>query len=217
MKKTVLAVLFLLVCACCTPVYAGEVKYVWVQNPDADANATPPISPTDGYRGYFGTASGVYSQARGEGIDFGAPTCDGDPLVPGGRPTCEFDLPSDSLSNCVRYYFSMTAYNTAGESLFSDESTGIARPIVLDAEVVETDEHIKIVGESFGPDLTVQVYGVDFPGAIRVGCSEVRLPTQLLPGGNSSPILVVTLCNDTVCTSETITMMPGQPAFTGVR
>lgn len=59
-----------------------------------------------GYRVYFGTAPGIYAQARGQGVDAGRST----------------SLAVGELQSGVTYYFAVTSYNSAGnESAYSSE------------------------------------------------------------------------------------------------
>ena len=66
-----------------------------------DAEATPPT----GYRIYYGTASGTYSQPFGQGLDVGNVTTHTVTGLKGG----------------TRYYFAATAFDTNGESAPSNE------------------------------------------------------------------------------------------------
>jgi hypothetical protein len=61
-----------------------------------------------GYRVYYGTAAGTYLQARGQGIDVGEAT------------TVTLRT---GLNNGQRYYFTVTAYDRAGnESPYAAEA-----------------------------------------------------------------------------------------------
>lgn len=65
-----------------------------------------PVSDVGGYRVYYGTVSGRYIQSYGNGMNIGNVTTH---AVTG-------------LSSGIRYYFVVTAFDTAGhESAFSNE------------------------------------------------------------------------------------------------
>lgn len=65
------------------------------------------VSGATGYRIYHGTSSGVYSQARGSGIDVGNVTT--------------YPISSLSLSADVTYFVTMAAYDSDGEGALFNE------------------------------------------------------------------------------------------------
>lgn len=72
--------------------------------------AWDPVSATNlgGYRLYYGTSPGSYLQSPGQGVNMGNTT----------RYTVT------GLAHDTRYYFAVTAYNTAGsESMYSNEDS----------------------------------------------------------------------------------------------
>lgn len=91
-----LAILLVLVAG---PVWAMDVTLGW------DANTETDLA---GYRVYYGTASGVYGQVKGEGLDAGLNTT----------------FTVTGLEKGPTYYFAVTAYDneaTPLESGFSNE------------------------------------------------------------------------------------------------
>jgi fibronectin type 3 domain-containing protein len=71
----------------------------WTASPDANVT---------GYRVYYGTASGKYTQAYGSGIAIGNTT----------------SFAVNSLQSGTTYYFAVTAIDNAGnESAYSNEGT----------------------------------------------------------------------------------------------
>ncbi|MCS6944604.1 MAG: fibronectin type III domain-containing protein [Burkholderiaceae bacterium] len=81
----------------------GSITVSWTENTEADLQ---------GYRVYYGTASGDYWQVRGAGIEAGRST-------------------SFTISNLqvgTTYYIAVTAYDRSGnESAYSGEVSGTAR------------------------------------------------------------------------------------------
>ena len=66
------------------------------------------VSASDlaGYRVYFGTVPGTYTQARGQGVDAGTGT----------------SFTVGNLQSGITYYFAVTSYDVAGnESAYSSE------------------------------------------------------------------------------------------------
>jgi hypothetical protein len=178
-------ILFLLLLAYATKADAGEVRLTWGQSEGAN-----------GYKVYHGTSSGGY----GEPIDVGGVPC------PSGG--CAFQLPPETLlDGCVVQYLAVTAYNGAGESDFSNEVSGLPRPIVVDVEWFPSAAeatHLHIVGGNFGPAVEVFVGGALVDSAIRQDCGLVRIPVSVLPPEPGPGSIVIRLCNTGVCVDRVV-------------
>lgn len=100
MKKITLLMLSILfvVCFAWAIADAATVTLTW--------NAS---NQAEGYRAYYGTASGVYRQAKNAGLDVG------------NKLTHSFQFLQEN--DDVRYYFAVTAYNKYGESDYSEEAS----------------------------------------------------------------------------------------------
>lgn len=117
----------LLSVAASIPSYAGSVSLAW-----------DPVSGASGYRIYYGTSSGQYTQN-----------------VNAGNTT---QATVTGLADCTNWFLAVKAYNSAGESAsFSNEVVGWPRP-----RVTAASPNARLQGELF----TIEVTGANFqPGA----------------------------------------------------
>lgn len=115
-----------------TPVSAGTISIAW----DAVADAS-------GYRVYYSTTSGSFSDAQS--IDVGN----------------VLGTTVNGLTDCTTWYLAVKAYNSAGSSPnFSNEITGYARPTLSGAPVavMQGDQLlIDITGTNFETGATVEI------------------------------------------------------------
>ena len=101
--RLAIAALTIILAALARPAVAGTVSLAW-----------DPVGDTDlaGYRVYYGTAPGTYTQS----VDVGNVT----------------QTTIGSLTDCTMYYFGVKAYDTAGNesTSYSNEISGWSRPVV---------------------------------------------------------------------------------------
>ncbi len=118
----VLAVLF----AAVAPAYAGTASLAW--DPVVDADLA-------GYRVYYGTSPGVYTQS----VDVGNVT----------------QTTMTGLTDCTMYYFGVKAYDTAANesTSYSNEISGWSRPTVVSSTPFSAEQgrtlSLTIVGTNF--------------------------------------------------------------------
>jgi hypothetical protein len=128
---------------------AGSVIVAW----DASANAT-------GYRVYWGTSPGVYGASP---LDVGNVT----------------ETTINSLSDCTTYYFSVKAYNSAGDSGYATEVASWPRPVVTISAPSAAEQgrrlDLTIAGTNFQNGATVQFAntGVTVNSVTVTSCSQL--------------------------------------------
>jgi len=115
--------------AACAPAIAGTIDLAW-----------DPVAGAAGYRVYYGTSPGNYTQHK----DF---------------TTTAATL--TNLTDCTTWYVAVKAYNGAGESpSFSNELSGWARPEITGATpsaMKQGDQTVvNISGKNFQPGATIQ-------------------------------------------------------------
>lgn len=109
--------------AAVAPLWAGTINLEW-----------DPVADAAGYRVYFGTSSGLYTQNVS--------------VVGSTRAAIS------GLADCTTWYLAVKAYNTAGESpAYSNEVIGWPRP-----EIAAVTPNARMQGEQF----TVEVTGANF-------------------------------------------------------
>ncbi len=128
---------------------AGSVIVAW----DASANAT-------GYRVYWGTSPGVYGPTP---VDVGN----------------VLETTISGLSDCTTYYFSVKAYNSAGDSSFATEVASWARPVVTVSSPAAAEQGrslaLTITGTNFQNGATVQFgnTGIVVNSVTVSSCSQI--------------------------------------------
>ena len=118
---------FLLGCLA-LPAAAGDITLLW----DASADAT-------GYRAYWGTSSGNYTQNQDAGNSL--------------------QTSISTLQNCTNYFFAVTARNAAGESGFSQEIQTWPRPVVSQSNPATGEQ---------GDSLDVVITGTNYQQGVGV-------------------------------------------------
>ena len=139
------------------PVMAGSVMLEW------DA-----VEGADGYRVYYGTASGSYTRTRDAG------------------PATSVNI--DDISDCTDWYMAVKAYNSAGESAeFSNEVFGWARPRLTTPSPAAVMQGARITldinGANFQSGATVSVDNpnVHLDSARTVSCNQVEVALTVEP------------------------------------
>ncbi len=149
------------------PALAGTIRVAWDPVPDAQ-----------GYRVYYGTVSGQYTQS----LDVG--------------PATETTL--TGLADCTTHFVAVKAYNAAGESAsFSNEISGWPRPVVgtIAPQAVMQGNQVSVTirGSNFQGGLAVETDNpyVFFAGAAPATCTEIRATLTaepMAPGLRAAPI-----------------------------
>src|SRR5215831_9638973 len=118
------------------PAQAGTVSLAW-----------DPVSDTDvaGYRVYYGTSPGTYTQS----VDVGNVT----------------QTTINSMTDCTMYYFGVKAYDTAGNesTSYSNEVSGWPRPVVTTSSPSAAEQ---------GRSLAVTITGSNFQSGATVAFSN---------------------------------------------
>lgn len=154
--RAALVAVLLAVGTAAAPAVAGEIQVAW----DAVANAS-------GYRVYYGTSSGNYTQTL---------------------TSTTTTATINNLNDCQTWYVAVKAYNSAGESTqFSNELSGWPRPAVSSATpgAVQQGQQVvvNISGSNFQSGATVEI---DNPRvtltSVRVNsCNQVQLLATVEP------------------------------------
>ncbi len=107
------------------PVLAGTISLKWDPVEDSDLA---------GYKVYYGTAPGTYDYIKQVGN------------------VTSYTI--QDLSECTRYYFAVTSYDTSGnESGYSNEVNGLPRPIIVNVAPLSAEK---------GRALTIYISGYNF-------------------------------------------------------
>ena len=145
---------------------AGTMLLEW----DAAANA-------QGYRLYYGTASGQYTQTKDVGNALSASL--------------------SGLADCTTWYVAVKAYNSAGESpSFSNEVVGMPRPAITNAgppSMQGSQLTLNVNGANFQNGATVEVSNphIVLQNARVVSCNQMQVSATIEPmasGVRASPI-----------------------------
>ena len=134
--------------------HAGTIGVAW----DAVSNAA-------GYKVYYGTAPGSYTQSKD---------------VPGAAST---STTLSGLDGCTRYYIAIKAYDAEGlESVgFSNEVAGLPRPIVSSVTPPSGEQGasmtLAVGGESFdtGASVTFSGSGITVQDVRRDSCTQLSV------------------------------------------
>ena len=161
--RTALAAVLLLAAVAVTPSFAGEIQLAW----DAVAGAT-------GYRVYYGTSSGSYTQT-----------------LTSSTTTATIA----NLSDCQTWYVAVKAFNAAGESAdFSNEVSGWPRPAVSSATPNSVQQGqqvvVNIAGGNFQSGATVEIDNprVTLTSVRVMACNQIQLLATVEPTApNASP------------------------------
>lgn len=122
------------------PLLAGEIQVAWDSVPGAL-----------GYRVYYGSEPGVYSQS----------------VTVGSQPAAVVD----GLADCTTWYLAVKAYNSYGESPgFSNEVAGWPRPSI---------QSISPSSGAQGAQFTVEFHGANYQTGASLALSEFAVPRDL--------------------------------------
>ncbi|UCF69186.1 MAG: Ig-like domain-containing protein, partial [Acidobacteriota bacterium] len=152
-----LSLLFLAWVLCSSVATAGTISIAW--NPVSDPDVA-------GYRVYYGTLPGIYTQNK----DVGNVT----------------ETTLTDLAACVRYHIAVKAYDTGGlESVdYSNEVVGLPRPIVSSVQPNQLEQGsaatLRILGESYDDGASVEISGsgVTVSAVRRVSCTELEADVE---------------------------------------
>src|SRR5512143_3368665 len=127
--------------------------------------AWDPVADTDlaGYRVYYGTAPGSYSQS----VDVGNVT----------------QTTISNLTDCTMYYFGVKAYDTAGDesTTYSNEVSGWSRPVVSTSTPSAAEQ---------GRTLSLTIAGSNFPAGAAVTFSNAGITVNSTTINNCGQITV---------------------------
>ena len=144
-----------------SPAWAGSVTLSWDPVPDADRA---------GYRIYYGTVSGTYPN----NVDAGNVTT----------------YTINNLTDCTIYFFSVKAYDTAGNlsTLFSNELSGMAKPTVTAVNPTSATQNssnlnLTLTGTNFRTGAVVTFSGTGITvNSVSVGsCSSLTANVTIAP------------------------------------
>jgi Big-like domain-containing protein/purple acid phosphatase-like protein/fibronectin type III domain protein len=152
LSRLIVIALTALLAAASTRTLAGTVSLAWDAVTDSDL---------DGYRVYYGTTAGNYTQS----VDVGNVT----------------STTISGLNDCVTYHFGVKAYDTAGNESanYSNEISGWARPVVSIAapSAAEQGRALAIVinGNNFQSGATVafSATGITVNSIIVNSCTQI--------------------------------------------
>lgn len=137
--RLLLVVLASVLFAAALPAWGGTASLAW-----------DPVTDTDlaGYRVYYGTSPGVYTQS----VDVGNVT----------------QTTISGLTDCTMYYFGVKAYDTAGNqsTTYSNEISGWSRPVVTSATPSAAEQ---------GRTLAVTIAGTDFQSGATAAFSNTGI------------------------------------------
>jgi hypothetical protein len=147
-----LAVMTLLLAAAASRTLAGTVSIAWDPVTDSDLA---------GYRVYYGTTQGSYTQS----VDVGNVT----------------QATISGLADCTAYYFGVKAYDTAANesAAYSNEISGWSRPVVSTATPSAAEQgrtlSVTITGSNFQPGATVDfsATGVTVNSVTINSCNQI--------------------------------------------
>ena len=146
------------------PAFAGDLDLDW--NPSDGA---------DGYNLYQGLSSGSY----------------GDPPTDVGNVTSFF---VDGLADCTTHFFAVTAYNAAGESSYSNETSSFPDPRIstVSPSSAEQDRSLDLVlsGMNFQDGAVVEFSdpGITIHSVTVNSCSELVVGVTVGSGANPGPV-----------------------------
>jgi len=151
-----------------TPASAGTASLAWDANTDADLA---------GYRVYYGTSPGNYTQS----VDVGNVT----------------STTINSLTDCTLYYFGVKAYDTTNNesTSFSNEVNGWSRPVVQAASPTAAEQgrtlSVTLTGTNFRTGSTVQFsnVGITVNSTTVNACGQITasitIANNAAPGASS--------------------------------
>jgi hypothetical protein len=149
---------------------AGNVRLGWDQSQGAT-----------GYKVHFGGAPATYSTTEDVGSVLGWES-------------------NTFVDGCATTYCAVTAYNSAGESGYSNEIAFIPRPIILAVPGVDTDGDQQVDtwyvnGGNFAPNCTATIDGNPIPFIHTQGqeCEQLTIPVVSIPAAPTYSTLEV--CN----------------------
>jgi hypothetical protein len=135
----VLGIVSALIFLAIAPTHAGTISLAW-----------EPVAGASGYRVYYGSSSGSYTQQINVGN------------------TTSVDV--EGLNDCTDYYLAVKAYNGQGESTsFSNEVSGWARP--------EIDSYVPGTSQQ-GSQVTINFDGANFQQGAELLIDTTAIPTD---------------------------------------
>ena len=157
-----------------------------------------PSSRATGYKVYSGSASGSY----------------GTPSNVGNTTQTTFD----TMADCTATFFAVTAFNSAGDSGFSDEISSWPRPEPTSLSPLEAEQgttlNLVIGGNNFEPGSSVQFSnpGITVNSVTRNSCSQITASLTVSGSAAFGPVNVsVVNTNGVTGTSSVQFSVVGSP------